>query len=1057
MTLRPKMKFKQINLNGKLITSKDPTKISVSDLQKMQNMMYGNDSIHGIPGCTKYNTTALGSPSIKSGIHFRKGNPSESHVIVGSSDGKIWRNGTDIGSQGDFDSALWSTSGVSTPRFAIAPQGALIACNGTNTLVYGGTEFRCAGFIDNPANDELYDYSDQITNSKNSTDQLATVHSGNIPLDSNTMLLLHLDNNVTDSSPTTPHSPTASNVTYDTTYCFGSHRAVFNGSSSYISVADNADFDLSSGNWSIDFRLSHEIDTGVQTIYHQESTADPTTYFEIYTRAGIISGVYRFSIGLTIVDTGVAIVSLETPQTYPMSSSNVWHVEIDENGNDYYIFINGSLATHTSDPSRPANYTDPVRIGGNGAYDYLNGYLDEFRVSNSYRHITSFTPPSAPYGSVSGTSSSVTYIGSILPISGFKAYVENPNSIASTMKAYEWTNGAWDELTITDNTSSGGVSLAQTGFVTWGSTADTSDPKIIQKTLCYWYKIVITADSSFTADLSMVTVIVPIQQMKELWDGAYRPLTAFIGYRGGKYYDYTSNVFEDFIDEQNTYTWAKLGQYTSSDAVYISCAERLMGVLIHVADTAVNSNSSIMNVAYYDGATWQPMTIEDGTQTGSATLARSGVVSWDSPVENAEQRQTELPSHSTKSTRSTRLTTNKEFIPTYYYRITFSATLSGGGGGDDIKISFAAGIPTPQTIRGYSFAAEHQGSIWLFDNYDGERNSFIASVPNTVNAFNGENSFQDYLGTAGDPPLAAASLITKTGIAIADALVIPKANETYIITGTSPEEYVIRKLKDNVGIVSPSTMAVIPFGDEAIQGIPRNVCMWVATQGVVMCDGYSAIIISEDIDDKFDVTHDNYVGVSALSSSSAFYDSVNNAYVWCVGSTTWRFDLKRRKWYEAPMSASTRLSGGFPVLDTSRGVHTYGFGNTGYIWDLNSGTTLDGDDIVQVFKTAAIAPDDGNIIEESIIDEVILHQLAKSNTSNNVSLVWHGDGIESGTTLSSSISPQKSGYRITKSNLFQTHGPNVFHEYELSLTTNDEARGFEPLFMALRYHTREDR
>jgi len=224
-----------------------------------------------------------------------------------------------------------------------------------------------------------------------------------------------------------------------------------------------------------------------------------------------------------------------------------------------------------------------------------------------------------------------------------------------------------------------------------------------------------------------------------------------------------------------------------------------------------------------------------------------------------------------------------------------------------------------------------------------------------------------------------------------------------------------------------------------------------------MCDGYSAIIVSEDIEDKFDITSDNYVGASSLSSSSAFYDSVNNAYVWCVGSTTWRFDLKRRKWYEAPMSTSTRLRGGFSAIDSYGVVHTYGFGDTGYIWDLNSGTTFDGDAIYQVIKTASIAPDDGNYVEESIVDEVILHQIAKSNTSNNVSLVWYGDGKSNSTVLSAAISPQNSGYRLTKKNIFQAHGPNIFHEYEMSISTNDEKRGFEPLFMALRYHTREDR
>lgn len=1064
MALKPR----EIPLNGKLRTYDDPTELQPSDFRILQNMRYGNQHPRAVGGCTKYNTSALASTGIRNGLHFRKGNPTESHVMVATSDGKIWRNGTAIGSQGNFDAALWSTAGAATPRFAIAPQGALSVCDGVNTLIYGGTEFRCAGFIDYPITDQVYDYSEEVMNSLTSSDQLATIHSANVPIDAATMLLLHLDNNVTDSSPTTAHTVTNTGVTFSTSVKkFGTHGAYFDGASQ-LSVPDNADFDFSGGNFTMDFWVyidnSITLPTGV---YFYQAT-DANNYIKL--EHGVAAS---YTMTFTVRSAGADVVTLSRIfRTYSAVSQWV-HVAIAESGDSWLMFWDGAVWQSATDTDRAANYTGTVYIGSSGGAGYLTGYIDEFRISNSARWTSAFTPPSSAYGT---SYSSTSYVGSILPLAGFKAYVGTANAVTSTMAVSEWNGSAWSNLTVTDNTSSGGISLAQTGTVTWASTASTSKPKIVQKNLLYWYKFVVTASATFTATLSQVTVAVPIQHIKELWDGEPRSLTAFIGVKTGIFYDYTTNVFEDAIDSANTYTWAGIGQYTASDYLLLGSPQQLMGVILNLADTAVNTNASVASVSYWDGDEWTVLTIDDTTLDGTKSLGKSGIITWSPPAKNAEQKQTTFSSHTVALHLITPGGDNSQFadsrrayldalnnfgegkipaesrrtsFPAYYYKITFSATLSGSDA-NGVKVYYAAGIPAQQTITGYSFGIEHQESLWLFDNYDGKRNQYLASAPNTLNVFNGKDSFQGEIG-ANDPTVAAASMFTRYGSAIADMLVITKATETWVIIGSNSSEYIQKRVNGKIGCVAPLTMTTIPIGDEAVQGVYRNICMWVATQGVVAFDGNSVSIVSDDIADKFDPRHANYIGASALASSTAGYDPVYDAFVWCIqGSTTWRYDLKRKKWYEVPQSSNTRLYGVFNAVDTNGVLSLYGYGNTGYVWKLDSGNTLDGDDIVCTFQIADIALEGNYIDRETFVRGVKFVQVAKNTTANSVTLTHFGDTATSGNPIDT-YSPAATGKRLLDRYTSKRFGPHIFHGIKGTLTTNDESIGFEPVFLSIKY------
>ena len=156
-----------------------PPPSGLRTLSVLKNMRPSDQYPRGIEGMTKINTSALASTGIRNGFHFRKAQPAESHVLAWTSDGKVWKNDTAIPNQGAFDgTALFTdTAGGTTGRFANGPDGALVYANGKDTCAWGGTEHRCAGFIDFPATGKVYNYSDFVTNTLTDSDHIATIHA----------------------------------------------------------------------------------------------------------------------------------------------------------------------------------------------------------------------------------------------------------------------------------------------------------------------------------------------------------------------------------------------------------------------------------------------------------------------------------------------------------------------------------------------------------------------------------------------------------------------------------------------------------------------------------------------------------------------------------------------------------------------------------------------------------------------------------------------------------------------------------------------------------------
>jgi hypothetical protein len=195
--------------------------------------------------------------------------------------------------------------------------------------------------------------------------------------DANTKLLLHLDNNVTDSG-SLGLTITNTDVTFsDTVYKFG-YSGVFNGSSAYLSVPDNAAWDFGTEDFTIDFWVRFDVLDAIQFLFcssevmstswiraHYSSTANNS--FDLY-----VMGVYY----------GFA--------WYP--SIDTWyHIAVVRAGSSLKIYVDGIAKQTVEDSTNITNGAYAIWIGqqyvpGNR----LNGYIDEFRISNIARWTTNF-------------------------------------------------------------------------------------------------------------------------------------------------------------------------------------------------------------------------------------------------------------------------------------------------------------------------------------------------------------------------------------------------------------------------------------------------------------------------------------------------------------------------------------------------------------------------------------------------------------------------------------------------------------------------------------------
>ena len=989
-----------------------------------------------------------------------------SYAVTGRSgtytDGEVLTNGTYTADQGAgyptfTQVSMWTdSSGADTGIFTGISNGQVVYANGVDVCIWGGAEQRCAAIISSTATLTALDSTP--TNPQDLTVALGNdlETAGNIFTvggSSNLKFFAQFNgtNNSTDPFNETmgTHTVTPTNGAKLSTIQkkFGVSSGYCDGTNDYFATADHADFSFGTDPMTISFQHYQEVISEDKTYGMLGQVADADNYWYIRLFLDYLSDKFT-------VDTPTVyfkeVVGGVTKADYTFVGSNLsintagWHhYEIGRSGTTMYAFRDGVALTKTETTAVGANalgaVTADLTIGLAGGV-YLVWYIDEVAIwKGELLHSSAFTAPTSPYAS---TVSAHLLIGTTRPARGFKFYLETLNSTASTATAKTFNGASWVELTETDFTSDGTITLAQDGSITFDSTVGISKQKYIEGYYLFWYLVSFSAG---TATISHITADLPFQNIVDVWDGNFRDIAAAYKVVGAAVTDITLNVsnYSSYI-ESDTGSYANLSSLASTSYLEVGFTSKQTALYISVPDSYTNANAATVSVYAWDGFSYKSVSsVSDGTSSNGKSLARSGVIAWTNADIAAEQKKTVAGS-----------------FPLYFYKIQWSATFDSS-----TRIYYIGGIPTSNDITNYSFGIMAADRLMLGCNNSYSKNSLIISAQDRPEVFNGTDTQAITFGQD-DELMCGAHVFAQYSSNIYNIVLMFKAKETWILqwnqssSGVSWSRFCI---SPNVGCPAPRTLctASVIFEKSLLQA--KSVAIWRAHDGIYISNGQSPLKVSEDIKDVFDPNSSTKVNTSMVQNEYSFIDEHRLEYhwLWASGSSTtldkeYVLDLNTWQWFTIDRGSGKYLQCGVEVADTYGTKYTYGFIDTGYIERLEYGTTLDGSNIISTLHFGEMIPIEGNLMAYTMLEMANLICIKKA-TNSTVTMTVYLDGLTSGTDYTFTISDATHAYANVMKDIFSS--PAKFYGIKLAHTSNAETKGFEPLALTFYYqkkraHTR---
>lgn len=270
----------------------------------------------------------------------------------------------------------------------------------TSNLQAGNVEFLTrTGTTANPDDGTWEDWKPASSGTET---QILSEDSASPNNDAYTKLLIHGNgingSTVISDSSRNPKSITSNNSTATSTTQskFDGSSVAFNGTNQYLSLADSEDFNFANGNFSIDFWVYfNSLPTDDYTILSTQFQ-DWSNRMNLYwdnrnsqSNPGLQFGVIDQSTGVSQTSGGAG----------SWSTSTWYHVAIIRTGNTLNMYRDGVLIGTNSYSQTYPNYSGQYTIGGElNEGHYLNGYIDEYRISKGTARWTSaFTPPNSEY------------------------------------------------------------------------------------------------------------------------------------------------------------------------------------------------------------------------------------------------------------------------------------------------------------------------------------------------------------------------------------------------------------------------------------------------------------------------------------------------------------------------------------------------------------------------------------------------------------------------------------------------------------------------------------
>jgi hypothetical protein len=563
-------------------------------------------------------------------------------------------------------------------------------------------------------------------------------------------------------------------------------------------------------------------------------------------------------------------------------------------------------------------------------------------------------------------------IGTTRPIDSIYVYIALGNATAATSVAVStWSGTTWSGVSgLSDGTASGGITHAQSGRISWTSSVGTSVPAIINDQLLYWYTFTLSDGS---CEIYHVTYRAPFQNLVDLWDGVNRVCLQYQVGKSSVFRDYTPDVYDP---SNATYPIAAdLSGLTSSDSVILMFNERQTALKYTFIAGLTNAAAATITIKYWNGSAFTTVgTVYDGTldSGGTKTHAQNGTIAWNPPSASSEFRKMAFG------------------MFMYAYEITFSNTLTAktvdsfNKATAGVFVDTVYGVPAVKTIGAYKFGFMYKNRLFLAgDVVAHEGHGIDFAVKDTADCFNGPDSSADgkrlYVGKASADLVAAANVFNRFGANIYNSELLLKSNETYLLDGDNPDNFIISQVSENVGIISPYTLATAEVAFEVNRDAIRNIAIWLSASGPVIFD--AAIIIPiEGVDLYFNRNMSTCMNFSAANRAHGWYDPTYFEYNLCLpvgtGQTScnvWlAYDLVNKRWTKRSVGSQYVPQATLRVIDNLGAVHIYGLIGTGHMVNLENGLVWNDTENVNGSVTTGLILPTGSIFDITMLRRIII-------------------------------------------------------------------------------------
>jgi hypothetical protein len=169
----------------------------------------------------------------------------------------------------------------------------------------------------------------------------------------------------------------------------------------YLTTPDSKDFQFATNDFTIDFWVRFN---SLPSVGQYEGFIGQGTNSDNYWFFGVTNSSGSYQLNLWNIAGGSFYVVFEHIDllnfrwTVPLSKAVWYHVALVRSGSTFYAFLNGVSQGNFSSTSSFASFGAVLHVANSVFNGPLDGWLDEFRISNGIaRWVSDFTPPSTPY------------------------------------------------------------------------------------------------------------------------------------------------------------------------------------------------------------------------------------------------------------------------------------------------------------------------------------------------------------------------------------------------------------------------------------------------------------------------------------------------------------------------------------------------------------------------------------------------------------------------------------------------------------------------------------